>query len=152
MCLWQLPGGGHASGLDREVDKNPPPSASENLCAECTARLFSSAPVQASALGVGLTGPVSPPQRSSDPGCGTARTTASCEALCSALSSGCNLKELKLEANQLGDAGVRLLCEGLRHPDCRLEKIGLDIEELTELTVEELVSLKRIRPDLIIDT
>ncbi|KAJ6651346.1 hypothetical protein lerEdw1_021056 [Lerista edwardsae] len=84
--------------------------------------------------------------------CNCKITGASCEALCSALSSGCNLKELKLEANQLGDAGVRLLCEGLRHPDCRLEKIGLDIEELTELTVEELVSLKRIRPDLIIDT
>ncbi|XP_066467274.1 NACHT, LRR and PYD domains-containing protein 12-like [Tiliqua scincoides] len=79
-------------------------------------------------------------------------TAASCEDLCSALSTSRNLKELLLEGNELGDAGVRLLCKGLRQPSCRLRKIGLDTDKLMEETVEELVSLKRFKPDLIIDT
>ncbi|XP_066475794.1 NACHT, LRR and PYD domains-containing protein 12-like [Tiliqua scincoides] len=79
-------------------------------------------------------------------------TAASCEDLCSALSTSRNLKELLLEGNELGDAGVRLLCKGLRQPSCRLRKIGLDTDKLMGKTVEELVSLKRFKPDLIIDT
>ncbi|KAH0621044.1 hypothetical protein JD844_022054, partial [Phrynosoma platyrhinos] len=79
-------------------------------------------------------------------------TAASCEDLCCVLSTNQSLKKLQLEHNKLGDAGVMLLCEGLKHPNCRLETIGLDTEELSEDTVRELSYLKRLKPELIIDT
>ncbi|CAI5763101.1 NACHT, LRR and PYD domains-containing protein 3-like isoform X1 [Podarcis lilfordi] len=79
-------------------------------------------------------------------------TSASCRDLCSALSSNQSLKKLKLGGNKLGDSGVKMLCEGLKDPSCGLEAIELDIDELSEDTVRELSSMKRIKPDLVIDT
>uniref|UniRef100_A0A670HR23 Uncharacterized protein n=1 Tax=Podarcis muralis TaxID=64176 RepID=A0A670HR23_PODMU len=79
-------------------------------------------------------------------------TSASCRDLCSALSTNQSLKKLKLGGNKLGDSGVKMLCEGLKDPSSGLEAIELDIDELSEDTVRELSSVKRIKPDLVIDT
>ncbi|XP_062973106.1 NACHT, LRR and PYD domains-containing protein 3-like isoform X2 [Elgaria multicarinata webbii] len=79
-------------------------------------------------------------------------SAACCGDLCDVLSTSQSLKKLQLEGNELGDSGVMLLCEGLKHPDCRLKTIGLDTDNLTEDTLRELSCLKQIKPDLILDT
>uniref|UniRef100_A0A8D0C4A9 Uncharacterized protein n=1 Tax=Salvator merianae TaxID=96440 RepID=A0A8D0C4A9_SALMN len=51
-------------------------------------------------------------------------TAASCRDICSVLSTNQSLRKLQLEGNELGDEGVKLLCEGLKHPKCGLKTIG----------------------------
>ncbi|XP_042302837.1 NACHT, LRR and PYD domains-containing protein 12 isoform X2 [Sceloporus undulatus] len=84
--------------------------------------------------------------------CTTGITAAGCVELSSVLSTSQVLKDIDLWENPLEDSGVRLLCEGMKHPDCKLEVLSLDTEELSEDTVRELSYLKRMKPELVIDT
>uniref|UniRef100_A0A4W3GRX5 Uncharacterized protein n=1 Tax=Callorhinchus milii TaxID=7868 RepID=A0A4W3GRX5_CALMI len=50
--------------------------------------------------------------------------TADCtEDLTSALSTNHSLTELHLNNNNLGDCGVKRLCEALRNPECKIQSL-----------------------------
>ncbi|XP_074854068.1 NACHT, LRR and PYD domains-containing protein 3-like isoform X1 [Carettochelys insculpta] len=75
-------------------------------------------------------------------------TDACCEDLSSLLSTNQSLRELNLSSNNLSYSGVKLLCEGLKHSDSKLEKLDLSENHIDEETTKELEVLQRIKPDL----
>lgn len=50
-------------------------------------------------------------------------TSASCETLRSVLSAQPSLTELHVGDNRLGTAGVKVLCQGIMNPSCKLQKL-----------------------------
>ncbi|XP_038656758.1 NACHT, LRR and PYD domains-containing protein 3-like isoform X2 [Scyliorhinus canicula] len=67
--------------------------------------------------------------------------TGSCaEALVCILETNQSLIELNLSSNKLGDSGVKLLCEALRKPDCKIQKLELSAVSLTASCAEDLAS------------
>lgn len=46
-----------------------------------------------------------------------------CAELATVLSTNQMLAELNLQAARLKDSGLKLLCEGLIHPNCKVEKL-----------------------------
>ncbi|XP_059109624.1 NACHT, LRR and PYD domains-containing protein 12 [Peromyscus eremicus] len=64
-----------------------------------------------------------------------------CAGLARVLQVNTCLRELDLSFNDLGDRGLWLLGEGLRHPSCRLQKLWLDSCGLTSKVCEDLSSI-----------
>ncbi|XP_076792521.1 NACHT, LRR and PYD domains-containing protein 1b allele 3-like isoform X2 [Arvicanthis niloticus] len=69
-------------------------------------------------------------------------TCKHCSLLASVLSVHSSLTELDLQLNDLGDDGVRLLCEGLRNPACNLSILRLDVASLSDQMITELRTLE----------
>ncbi|XP_011383931.1 NACHT, LRR and PYD domains-containing protein 12 isoform X2 [Pteropus vampyrus] len=76
-------------------------------------------------------------------------SSAACEGLSTVLQLNRHLRELDLSFNDLGDRGMWLLCEGLRHPTCRLQKLWLDSCGLTAKASEDLSSILGVNQTLI---
>ncbi|KFO93992.1 Ribonuclease inhibitor, partial [Buceros rhinoceros silvestris] len=75
-------------------------------------------------------------------------TSASCEALRSLLITQPSLTELHLSDNKLETAGVKMLCQGMMNPNCKLEKLQLEYCELTGDVVEALNAALQSKPAL----
>ncbi|ELV12618.1 ribonuclease inhibitor [Tupaia chinensis] len=73
-------------------------------------------------------------------------TEAGCAVLPAALRRMPTLRELHLNDNPLGDAGLRLLCEGLLDPQCHLEKLQLEYCNLTAASCEALAAVLWAKP------
>ncbi|XP_043404422.1 NACHT, LRR and PYD domains-containing protein 3-like [Chelonia mydas] len=78
-------------------------------------------------------------------------TAACCGDLSSVFSTSQTLTELDLKNNTIRDSGMQLLCEGLKHPSCKLQKLGLSKWHVTKETQAELDAVKKIKPDLVIE-
>ncbi|XP_039089470.1 NACHT, LRR and PYD domains-containing protein 12 [Hyaena hyaena] len=71
-----------------------------------------------------------------------------CKYLASVLICNPNLTELDLSDNPLGDTGVKYLCEGLRHSNCKVEKLDLSTCCLTDASCMELSSFLQVSQTL----
>ncbi|XP_072495658.1 ribonuclease inhibitor isoform X2 [Notamacropus eugenii] len=65
-------------------------------------------------------------------------TTASCEALAAVLKAKGSLRELTLNNNELGEAGVAVLCQGLMDPSCELQVLKLEGCGVTSANCKDL--------------
>ncbi|KAG9331368.1 hypothetical protein JZ751_019337 [Albula glossodonta] len=97
---------------------------------------------------------VCPRMRSSGIGYKRRRQQQSCEIVASALqSSDSPLRELDLSYNKLRDSGVKLLCAGLKSPNCKVQTLGFGkVGQHNEAQTQERVSLPGSQPVLIMKT
>ncbi|OBS72365.1 hypothetical protein A6R68_13066, partial [Neotoma lepida] len=79
-------------------------------------------------------------------------TSNSCVYLASVLRFSSSLTELNLQLNDLGDHGVRWLCEGLRSPNCNLRILWLDQAHLSDQVITELRTLEAKNSQLLISS
>ncbi|XP_063814237.1 NACHT, LRR and PYD domains-containing protein 3-like [Pseudophryne corroboree] len=68
-------------------------------------------------------------------------TSSCCDDLRSVITTHCSLTRLDLSNNALQDSGIRLLCAGLRHPDCTLQDLRLQECGLTSSCCADLRSV-----------
>ncbi|KAI4873238.1 hypothetical protein NFI96_022815, partial [Prochilodus magdalenae] len=74
-------------------------------------------------------------------------TTESCAALASALKSNpLHLRELHLSKNNIGDSGVKLFCEVLGNPLCKLEALWLWDCNITDEACVALTAALKLNP------
>ncbi|XP_033264756.1 NACHT, LRR and PYD domains-containing protein 12 isoform X5 [Orcinus orca] len=64
-----------------------------------------------------------------------------CQDLCNALYTNEHLRVLDLSDNALGDEGMQVLCEGLKHPSCKLQTLWLAECHLTDACCGALASV-----------
>ncbi|XP_069857805.1 NACHT, LRR and PYD domains-containing protein 1-like isoform X2 [Dipodomys merriami] len=79
-------------------------------------------------------------------------SSSCCQDLASVLSNSCRLRELDLRQNDLGDLGVKLLCQRFKHPACQLTFLRLDQTSLSDTVKEELKALEEERLELLMST
>ncbi|XP_036599444.1 NACHT, LRR and PYD domains-containing protein 14-like [Trichosurus vulpecula] len=77
-------------------------------------------------------------------------SAACCQDLSSVLLCNPRLKSLDLAQNALWDEGVRLLCEALQQPECRLQILALWREAFSEDAQRMLKAVQESKPHLII--
>ncbi|XP_048018293.1 ribonuclease inhibitor-like isoform X3 [Megalobrama amblycephala] len=70
-------------------------------------------------------------------------TAEGCAALASALRSNSHLRELNLSKNNIGDKGLKLLSDGQKDPQCKLEKLNLSYCNITAEGCAALTSALR---------
>ncbi|XP_073716289.1 NACHT, LRR and PYD domains-containing protein 3-like [Misgurnus anguillicaudatus] len=78
--------------------------------------------------------------------CGCDVTDEGCAALASALRSNSHLRDLNLSYNKLSDSGVKLICDVLKNPNCKLEKLKLCECDVTDEGCAALASALRSNP------
>ncbi|XP_076562488.1 NACHT, LRR and PYD domains-containing protein 1a-like isoform X1 [Arvicanthis niloticus] len=79
-------------------------------------------------------------------------TSTHCSLLAEVLSVHSSLTELDLQLNDLGNRGVRRLCEGLRNPACNLSVLRLDQASLSDQVITELRTLEAKNANLLISS
>nr|XP_012604978.1 NACHT, LRR and PYD domains-containing protein 11 [Microcebus murinus] len=70
-------------------------------------------------------------------------TSACCQSLTFVLMSSKTLKTLNLSENNLGNEGARKLAEGLGHPACVLEALGIEMSALNAETQRLLMAVRQ---------
>ncbi|KAM5236309.1 NACHT, LRR and PYD domains-containing protein 9 [Ctenodactylus gundi] len=68
-------------------------------------------------------------------------TPKACDDISTVLTHNEKLKTLKLGNNLFQDAGVKQLCEALRHPSCKLQRLGLNMCQLTAACCVDVASV-----------
>lgn len=75
-------------------------------------------------------------------------TAANCKDLCDVIAAKPSLQELDVGSNQLGDAGIAVLCSSLLHPSCRLRKLWLWECNITAEGCRDLCQVLRAKQSL----
>ncbi|XP_059817361.1 NACHT, LRR and PYD domains-containing protein 3-like isoform X2 [Hypanus sabinus] len=75
-------------------------------------------------------------------------TVSGAENLASALKTNRSLMDLYMGRNKLGDSGVKQVFVALRNPECKIQKLGLRDNSLTDSGVEDLVAALSTNPSL----
>ncbi|XP_027715837.1 NACHT, LRR and PYD domains-containing protein 12-like isoform X2 [Vombatus ursinus] len=73
---------------------------------------------------------------------------AYCQHLAAALSANRNLVELVLYRNALGNRGAKLLCQGLRHPNCHLQNLRLKQCRISSAACQDIALALRTNRNL----